>query len=1501
MNVVFVHMRASLCLVLAALVLPAFLVAGELRTSIISLSKTCVGEELTVNATVENVNAFYAVHNVVTTVKVLQGATVLSTKTLSSFDLTTKQVSPLVIATGWVPTTAGAYTVDVSADGTDDINGPQAAQAALTVCASTPCPDRPSASGDVIYLGSGSTGSVTYSTPRPECCFELKLTILTGRDAITVKSPENWTALTSTLPVSVSIDRSKWKADFLTVRLDWRSCDKKTSGSDYILIRNGDKPQASAPTPQPVGVTNGQTPHSGTDGDPVITSTREFVHPIQTIDAEVISRTPLQLSRTYASLKDLGVRKEEDFGPGWSTPFDWFTALGDDEAYVYGPSDQIVRFRRVDAVWQLDWPRDGSYKFAQQDDSTWLFGDTRKNKVIGFDGGGHIKFMDNATGYRNTMSYSGRFISEMRTPSGRRLTFKRDTVGRITEVLNGISTVRYGYTGGLLTSFTDALGNTTQYYYASGTSFLTSWRTPEGRTPFTVSYDASGRVTSQDFGDGFVISFGIAGNISTITYPLGITRTQTHDGMQRLTQMTNATGGAATFGYDANSNRNLVTDMEGGKVARTFTNGLLSSQTLANGSVVNLTYSSYPYMALTMDNIKSVEVQNGVRYTYDYNANGTMKSFTLPSGIQTSYQYGSGTLPTRITGNGRDEQFTYDLDGLVASRTSSSVTTTYVRNLAGHVTEEKQGGTTTALYGYDLNADLLSSLRNGVTTSYTYDKDRNVKSITDAENHTWTLERDNRDRVTHVKSPGGAAIKCSWMGTLMTGLELGDGQKYTIAPDANGHASTVTNALGQTWAILSDNEGLPKTLTSPGGSAWKYQTNPFGNVTGYTTPLGRTWNYEYDVNGLLSSLREPDGVITAIQRSADLRSGTTTVNGAMQFGFNFTLPNATTEQTTYTDGNGNAWSRNVFHDMSVVRFTTPLGQTTSVRSAVDGSIAGIDYPNGTSATFLRSGKNTTIQIGSESMSWTVDNVGKPTKVGSDNITYGPSGRAEKMNGVTATRSVGGRVTGFSIGTTMTAKYTYDARGYVTSIEDQLGGKTTVVYDDRGRLTKYDCPGGFTMNYAFNYDDQLTRVFNSFGWSMDYGRDNAGRITSIDRSDNVPLTPMAMPVDMPVTFNKDGRIQTGTYDGYGNLNSVTGSSISLSYGAFGIKSFEKGALKYTVALDDYGYPKTVDQSGQTSTVTVNPMTDASSPIRVTTPSSSWTYVGLPNGMILYGINDQNQRRYFDNDGLGNVVAERDESGMVMGSRLLTPYGVTVGKTGTPGPLGYQGALGGLSFADDKLTSLGKNYYSPDLGRFTNGIGLVPGYPLNTDPRRENAQVFTFDPFGTALGGSTHLTISDALRAECTLNDEDFRPTYDLGRRLGDDQWGSFQLYNEYRGPVIGKGTSNVFAMDHDQVLQLMRVAGMGYPKPTVPLSSPRLDPDGPPNRNPYDKALADQYHEGFKSWYGDWYGRDTEHREGDPYDSLTDLFEDLFPPLTTPTLPTPPQPDLQPKRETQKKK
>ena len=71
-----------------------------------------------------------------------------------------------------------------------------------------------------------------------------------------------------------------------------------------------------------------------------------------------------------------------------------------------------------------------------------------------------------------------------------------NSTGEVTKITTPTRQVSYGYSGGLLTSFTDADGNTWNYAYSSGR--LVSETDPLGQVRLAVSYDpTTGRVTSE--------------------------------------------------------------------------------------------------------------------------------------------------------------------------------------------------------------------------------------------------------------------------------------------------------------------------------------------------------------------------------------------------------------------------------------------------------------------------------------------------------------------------------------------------------------------------------------------------------------------------------------------------------------------------------------------------------------------------------------------------------------------------------------------------------------------------------------------------------------------------------------------------------------------------------------------------------------------------------------------------------------------------------------------
>jgi len=1355
--------------IMLCLLFPATVFAGELKTTIISVAQTCVGQELSVSAKVENINASFSVSSVITTTRVKQGATVLATKTSSPYNLAPSSSKTETIQTGWIATATGAYTVEVSADGVDDINGPQISTSPFTVCASAPCPERPTASGNVIYLGTGSTGSISYTAPPTPCCYEIKVTIVTGRDAITDRSPQSWTAVGSSASVSVTVNRAKMNAaGYMLLRVDWRKCDRTSSGSDYVLVRDGTQQAASAPTTPPVGTTAGQTPQSGTDGDPVMTATREFALPVDVIDAEALARLPIGMGRTYLSLLETVVKKDHDFGPGWTHPYEWNAVVGDGEAYVHGPSGFAARFRKTGSTWTLDWPKNGAYSFSNPTPTIYAFGDAGRDIVVMFNENGRLSTIGNSFGYMNTVNWDGRWITSIKAPSGNGITLTRDTTGLITSLTNGVKTVSYGYTNGYLEYFQDGKGNRTNYTYAPGTSYLTSWRTPEGRTPLINTYDAQGHVAKQDMGDGFVVDFSFLNNKTSITYPGGVTTTHTHDAKNQLTEVKNPLGAAASFTYDANGNRTGVTDMEGGAVTRTFTNGLMSGTTLVDGPEWGIDRNTRTYQGLSMADVEAIGVIDKPSFIISRNADGTPKDMTAPNGWQTKFEYTGSTMPSRIYDLTADNRYTYNVDGLVTSWLNKGGTQyTLARDASGRITGLTIDATTTQ-FQYDANQDLTGVLNGTSQQRWAFDKDRELSSYTDADNRMWSRVLDLRGRVIEVKNPTATGVKYTWTGPIMTGMEFGDGVKYSFTPSLSGLPSGITDEAGNTWGLNYNNEGRPVKLTLPDGKFNTYDVDGAGRTIGITSPLGRKFEYGYDAMGVMDRYRAPGVVPTDVTRNGAYTTGSISASSiSLSYESKYAGGKFT---SSITDGQGYKWIKEIDGATTDETYTSPSGAKTLVDVTGDNRVSSVEWGINAKATYQYTGRNLTgIQIGSASLAWQLSPGGLVTNFNNDPITRDGAGRVTKQNGVEATRTSSGVVSDYTFESLKIAKYEYDIRGYVSGVEDSKGGKTKVNIDSRGRMTGLDFPGGLTLNYDWNDDGQVAKVSTSDGWSLMYERDAQGRVTSRTRTDNVPLHTLTTPLDLGYAYNNDNKLEGATYDNFGNYTTSPGSDTEFDYGGFGLKGLTFGGMDWTIDRDAYGYPNRIGDKIAAVNIDFNVIPTFPNPIRITLPSGASTIVQLPNGRPLYGIDAAGNRTFFIDDGLGSILQHRNDAGTVTSSRIYSPYGAVIGESGVSTSFGYKGLEGGFTLTNGRIL-LGRDIYEPQVGRYLNRIGVVP-YPANTDPRSHNPQIRINDDFNE--GPEQFPFVNGGLYSEsCDYYDGDLFPPDDwapdyvkIARQLG----------------------------------------------------------------------------------------------------------------------------------------
>ncbi|HLP29597.1 MAG TPA: TonB-dependent receptor plug domain-containing protein, partial [Candidatus Didemnitutus sp.] len=913
----------------------------------------------------------------------------------------------------------------------------------------------------------------------------------------------------------------------------------------------------------------------------------------------------------------------------------------------------------------------------------------------------------------------------------------------------GVSTVRYGYTNGLLTSFTDGSGNVTSYNYQAGTSFLTHWVTPEGRTPLTNTYDATGGVTRQDLGDGFTIDFSRIGNVTTMAYPLGITRTHTHDATERLTGSTSPSGGSASYGYNTQGNRTTVTDMMGGTQTRVFLNGRRTKVTNADGSGQSVLFGDRTVDQLTLDMIEKIEVIDGPSTIYGNDAvRGVINLITKSTGEKKTFTYSPlGHLPSTVTDFYGSTQFQYTADGLVSSCTAPDGSTyAYTYNPAGFLLNIKKNNVDHESFTYDLRGYMTEWVRGGNSTKASYDKDGLCTRFTDAENRHWTNVYDQRSRLIEVRNPTGLGATYSWIGPVLRTMEFGDGQKYTLTPNTDGFPNILANLSGDQWTLTSNKEGDPTSLALPDGTSWNFTSDPMGRTTGITSPLGRTLQLEYDHTGLLEWQRQMGRGHINSYWNAEQTEKTVKLGSSITLSMDRIFTEANKLNKTITDADGHEWEQVIDGASRTSTFTSPTGRTSKLSYGTDWKLTTVDFGLGASLSYQYGNGTTTVSDGTSSRTTTTNKVGETTSVNGEAIGRDGAGRMTSALGVSATRTPGGRVTSYSWGTKAQATYDYDQRGYLVGVTDRLGGKTTISYTLNGKTKKVDMPGGFSLNYDWNTDGQITKVSSSDNWWMTYEYNTNGQIATIIRSDNVPYNELPSQNIKEVSYNADNHPTDATYDAYYNMTKVGSMQMEYDFDGFGLRGFTRGSMTWDYTADALGYPQRINNGANvTDNFVFNHLVENPTLAQHTTPEGRWDIVGTASGKPLYSINDMGVYNYFIDDGRGNVVAERKSDGTLASSRLITPFGVTVGKTGNPGVIGYQAHNGMISLNNDLTMIDGGRIYDPELGRMRNRIGVLDGFPSRLDPYGSYPDCWDDDPW-----------YDDDYEAECTVRPYDLRP-------------------------------------------------------------------------------------------------------------------------------------------------
>ena len=347
----------------------------------------------------------------------------------------------------------------------------------------------------------------------------------------------------------------------------------------------------------------------------------------------------------------------------------------------------------------------------------------------------------------------------------------RGNILSVTEKSNngsGERTVTMSYnTMNDVTSFTDALGNTTTFSY-NGSGNLISISEPEGVTTertvdsrglTTTATSPMGIKTNFDynkFGNVIETSIPVLDLVSSIRYdaasrplsitdPLGRTSYTTYNRNDQVTEEEDAMGHTTQYDYDPNGNLTTITNAKGGVTTLTYDNTTdwLTSMAFA-GSTKQYSYNKD-------GSLNTFTKPDGTRLNYSYDALGRVTS----DGVN-SYSYDSKLRLKSISGNGQTLTYNYDGFNRVSSVSysgSSSNTVSYGYDDNDNLTSMTYPGGNKVSYQYD-NLDRLTSVKawNGKQVSYSYRKDGQLSSISYPNGMRTAFSYDEAGRMVEKKT-----------------------------------------------------------------------------------------------------------------------------------------------------------------------------------------------------------------------------------------------------------------------------------------------------------------------------------------------------------------------------------------------------------------------------------------------------------------------------------------------------------------------------------------------------------------------------------------------------------------------------------------------------------------------------------------------------------------------------------------------------------------------------
>lgn len=541
-----------------------------------------------------------------------------------------------------------------------------------------------------------------------------------------------------------------------------------------------------------------------TVGHPVDVATGDVVD--EATDLSLPGIIPLVIERHYASSRC--DERDAALGPGWSHSLEEWIEEGEETIDLRDGEGRWIFFDKVGAGevsfhrgerLELRVGHDGRYRvYSPENRVTRVFAGPGRKALL--------RAIEDASGNAITLEYEEELLSRVVDTAKREIlfTWDRGRLARIDVRVDGRieQSVEYRYSKARnLAAVIDALGNVEEYEY-DGADRMVAVRLKSGAR-FQYAYDDGGRCV----------------------------RTWGPDGLHEVEL------------YADERMQTTRVESEEPKIYTWNDEGLVTREETTTGVVLaEREYDEDDFV---------IEERNGAGDTtrFERDERGNLVRVVDPAGNVTAWTY-EGDLPVKRTGpDGLETLYTHDARGnLIEIQYPTGVTYKLSYDDRGRLCAIEGPEGRVVRYEYDDRHNVIAETdARGARTTFEYDALGRPVSMTDALGRVTRLAYDRLGRPIEIHRPDGTVTR----------------QAY----DAQGNVTRITDALGQVTAMEYAGTGKLTRVTQPDGHTWSFRYTSTERLREIENPRGEVYAFTYDVAGRVIEERTFDGRVLKYEYS----------------------------------------------------------------------------------------------------------------------------------------------------------------------------------------------------------------------------------------------------------------------------------------------------------------------------------------------------------------------------------------------------------------------------------------------------------------------------------------------------------------------------------------------------------------------------------------------------------------------------------------------------------